>query len=328
MKTKPLTIHAACIAAALVLPASAIEAPADNAPPPPATEEAPQVAEKNEAPQAPKEDTAYLGVVSSEVPPMLAEHLGLKEGEGIIVRSVMPDGPAAKAGLATNDIITRVADKPVGSSQDLTKNVTSHKPGEKIRLDVIQKGKAVGIDVELGTRPAEIAGVELQPLDQLNLDGVPREFADRVRGMIEGNIGGIEIQPGGEDALGAAPQMDEAMRQMRERMQKAMQGLNGPGMFRVPGMQAQGNFNLHQGATIRMMDEEGSIELKSNDGGKEVTLRDKDEKITWTGPWDTDQDKAAAPDDVRKRVEKLNIDTKFNGKGLRLRMGGIRMPEE
>ncbi len=327
MKTKPFTIHTACIAAALVLPVSAIEAPADNAPPPPAAEEAPEAADNDDAPKPIKEDTAYLGVVSSEVPPMLAEHLGLKQGEGIIVRSVMPDGPAAKAGLATHDIITRVADQPVGSSLDLTKNVTSHKPGAKIRLNVIQKGKAAGIDVELGTRPAEIAGVELQPLDQLNLDGVPRELADRVRGMIEGNLGGMEIQPGGAEAFNGAPQMQEAMRQMRQRMEQAMQGMNAPGMFEFPGLQAQGKIDIHQGATIRMMDEQGSIELKSNEGGKEVTLRDKDEKITWAGPWDTEQDKAAAPEDVRKRVDRLNIDTKFQGNGLRLRMGGILMPE-
>ena len=56
---------------------------------------------------------------------MLAEHLGLKAGEGIVVRALMPDGPAAKAGVAVHDIITRVADQPVASSQDLTKLVAS-----------------------------------------------------------------------------------------------------------------------------------------------------------------------------------------------------------
>jgi hypothetical protein len=328
MKTKSFTIHTACIAAALVLPATAIEAPADNAPPPPGAEAPEAAAENNDAPKPLKEDTAYLGVVSSEVPPMLAEHLGLKQGEGIIVRSVMPDGPAAKAGLATHDIITRVADQPVGSSLDLTKNVTSHKPGEKIRLDVIQKGKAAGIDVELGTRPDAIAGVELQPLDQLNLDGVPKELADRVRGMIEGNVGGMEILPGGAEAFNGAPQMQEAMRQMRQRMEQAMQGMNAPGMFEIPGLQAQGKIQIQQGATIRLMDDQGSIELKSNEGGKEVTLRDQGDKITWTGPWDTEQDKAAAPEDVRKRIDRLNIDTKFQGNRLHFRKGGIQMPEE
>jgi hypothetical protein len=74
------------------------------------------------------------------------------------------------------------------------------------------------------------------------------------------------------------------------------------------------------------MDDQGSIELKSNEGGKEITVRDKDQNITWTGPWDTDQDKAAAPDDVRKRVERLDFDSGANG--LRLRLRNIPAPGE
>jgi hypothetical protein len=79
------------------------------------------------------------------------------------------------------------------------------------------------------------------------------------------------------------------------------------------------------------MDEQGSIELKSTDGSKEVTIRDKENNITWTGPWDTEQDRAAAPDDVRQRVERLNLDTRIQGNGIHLR-GGFQplelQPEE
>ena len=73
-------------------------------------------------------------------------------------------------------------------------------------------------------------------------------------------------------------------------------------------------------ATVKMKDQQGSVEVKSNDGSKEVTVRDPQEKITWSGPWDTEQDKAAAPADVRQRVDSLNLDTDFKGKGLRLQM--------
>ena len=66
----------------------------------------------------------------------------------------------------------------------------------------------------------------------------------------------------------------------------------------------------------------GSIELNSKDGGKEATVRNKDGKVTWSGPWDTEQDKAAAPADVRARLDKLNLDGNFLGGGLRLRLGG------
>jgi hypothetical protein len=60
--------------------------------------------------------------------------------------------------------------------------------------------------------------------------------------------------------------------------------------------------------------------VKSSDGSKEVTVRDAQDNVIWTGPWDTEQDKAAAPAEVRKRVDSLNLDTTFKGGGLRFQM--------
>lgn len=308
----------------LAAPATAIEAPPDDAPPPvevmpPAVQEAPPAAE---AP-AVKVETAYLGVVSSVVPEMLADHLGLTPGEGIVVMALMPDGPAAKAGLAMHDVITRIAGEAVGSSEDLTKQVTAHKPGDIVHLDVIHKGKPAGLDVTLGVRP-EVAAMPpaagKRALDDLNLDGVPKELADRIRGMIEGNLGELrlDLERGVEEA---APQMEDALRDMKKRMENAVQGLQ------IPEIPQEGGIQIQQGATIRLMDEQGSIELKSNEGGKEITVRDKDHKVVWSGPWDTDQDKAAAPDDIRQRVERLNFDAGFGGNGLRLQLRGGNVPE-
>jgi membrane-associated protease RseP (regulator of RpoE activity) len=327
MKSKPFTTIITSLAAVLTSPAFAIEAPADDAPPPPAVNGQPAEpspaadADKPDAKAEVKAETAYLGVVSSDVPEMLAEHLGLKPGEGIIIGAVMPDGPAAKAGLAAHDIITRVGDKAVGSPQDLSQQVQSHKPGETIHLDVIQKGKAAGINVMLGTRPDQVAGMELQPLDQLQFEGLPKDLADRVRGAIQGNIGGIDLNIQ-EGAVEIAPQLDEAVREMRKRMENAMGGLNAQV---IPGVAED---KVNQNATLSFSDGNGRIEIKSNDGGKEVTVRDADNHIIWTGPWDTEQDKAAAPEDIRKRMDRLNLDTKFNGKGLRFQFNGAAQPED
>jgi hypothetical protein len=113
--------------------------------------------------------------------------------------------------------------------------------------------------------------------------------------------------------------MEDAMRQMRERMEKALGGIQ------LQAPEFGGKLEVQQGATFKMLDDQGSVEIKSNNGSKEVTIRDKDNNITWTGPWDTEQDKAAAPEDVRKRIERLNIDTDFKGDGFRfnLRPDGV-----
>jgi serine protease Do len=69
------------------------------------------------------------------------------------------------------------------------------------------------------------------------------------------------------------------------------------------------------------------VEVKAKDGAKEVTVRDQLGNVTWTGPWDTAQDKAAAPAGIRQRVDTLNIDSSFKGAGLRLQMGKPAPPE-
>lgn len=316
MKTIPFTTITAGLAVMLAARANAIEAPADDAPPPPMVETEPAArppADPGFKPEA-KVDTAYLGVVTAPIPDMLAAHLRLKTDEGVIVKSVMPDGPAAKAGVAVHDVITGIGGRPIGSHEDLSKEVAAHKPGEAVHLDLIHEGKPAGADITLGVRPAELAAFESRPLDQLKLEGIPEELAERVRDMIQGNLGRLDMRFGEDGNLEAGPQLNEAMRDMKRHMEKAMEELD------LKGIKEKGQIDVKQGATIKMLDGQGSIELKSVDGGKEVTTRDKDNKITWTGPWDTEQDKAAAPEDVRQRVERLNIDTTFEGNGLRLRM--------
>ena len=296
------------LAALLASPVYAIEAPPDDAPPPADPQaEAVNPAEAVEAP-APEMQRAYLGVVAERVPEMLASHLGLENGAGIVLRAVMPDGPAAKAGLRIHDVITRLAGQPVGSSDDLTNHINTRQPGDVIKLDLIRGGKPQEVDVTLGNRPAELAGMEIHPLDQLNLDGIPNHFADRVRKMIEGNLGEMKLDFG-QGIHDVPPEIDQAMREMQDRMRKAAEGM--------PIPEIRGGVQINQGATLRMMDNDGSIEIKSNDGGKEITVRDPQGKVTWTGPWDTEQDKAGAPEDIRRRVERLNFDDQ--GNGLRLR---------
>ena len=317
MKTKSSPFITVGLAAVLVAPALSLDAPADDAPPPPLVAEKARVLPEIKLPAAqPKAlmEAPFLGVVSSEVPDMLADHLALKPGEGVIVRSLVPDGPATKFGIAVNDVITKVAGQAVGSPMDISKQISSHKPGESISLDLIHKGKPVTLDVTLGIRPAEMADNAPRTLDQLDLDGLPKELADRVRDAIAGNLGGFEL---GGDQAQIPPRMEEAMRDLQKRMQGAMAGAG----LALPDDNVAGKIQVQGGGTIRQMDQQGSVEVKATDGAKEVTVRDQQGNVTWSGPWDTAQDKASAPADVRQRVDKLHIDSSFKGAGLRLQMG-------
>ncbi len=278
------------ITAVLVTPVFAIEAPADNAAPPAAAAaDAREAKPADPAKPEEKAEIAFLGVGTTEVPDILAEHLNLKAEEGVLVNTLQPDGPAAKAGIAVNDIITRIAGQRVGSTLDVGETVRSHKPGETIRLDVIHKGKPTGLDVALGTRPQALEDMLDMP-DVQALEGVPMEMQDRLRDMKK-RIGAMELKIGGL------------------------------GKGNAQGLHGMGKIEIANGASFRMMDTNGSVEMKSNDDGKEITIRDPNDKVTWSGPWDTEQDKAAAPADIRQRIERLNLDNRANGNRLHFNMG-------
>jgi serine protease Do len=320
MKNKSIKLIVASLAAGWITPAIALESPPDDAPPPPAVDgpeaEVPPLrplqfgAAKPQAVPAAAEASAFLGVVSSEIPEMLAEHLGLNPDECIVVRSLVPDGPAAKAGIAIHDVITRVGDQNITSPAELSKCIAGKKPGETLTVELIHKGKPATVEVTLGERPADLAAAGPGGLEPFNLEELPDELAERIRGAIEGNLGGLDLQFG-EDAGQMKPQMENAMRELKKRMAGGLMLEDAP---------AERGIQLNTGATFRMKDPEGSVEIKSSDGGKEVTIRDNADKVIWSGPWDTAQDKAAAPDDVRKRVASLNLDTDFKGNGLRFQM--------
>jgi len=71
-----------------------------------------------------------------------------------------------------------------------------------------------------------------------------------------------------------------------------------------------GESSFQHSSTIRVMDNNGSIEIKSTDNDTEVTVRDGENATVWSGPWNTEEDKAAAPEGIRERIGKVN-----SGKG-------------
>jgi len=315
----------------LSFPAFAIEAPSGGTPPPPApsgrtvereteVQEIP-VEEPAQAPErplakpravAPAANAAYLGVGGYRAPEILAIHLGLKNGEGLVVSSLDPSGPAAAAGLAEDDVITRADTAIIRSREDLTRAVQAKKPGDKISIDFIHEGKPDRRDIVLTNRPeAPVARGPRQPNEQLDrmLRNLPQEQADRIRDSIEQSLRGGGVEPFQNESI---PQMDDAIDEMRKRAEKMFEGMKAPS-------EVESNFS--SASSIRLLDDQGSVEINSRNGGTEVRVLDKQGKEIWSGPWNSEQDKAAAPKEVRDRVERLNFDMDSGSNGLRLRMG-------
>ncbi len=74
--------------------------------------------------------------------------------KGIVVQQVVPDSPAAKAGVAPNDVILKADDKKVSEMSDVIKAVEAAKDKE-MKLEVMRDGKPMTIAVTPAKRPEE-----------------------------------------------------------------------------------------------------------------------------------------------------------------------------
>ena len=93
---------------------------------------------------------ARLGVTVQEVNQTLAESFGLDRPEGALVASVVPDGPADKAGLKAGDVIRQYNGQPIVASSDLPALIGQAAPGDKVTLDVWRHGKRQDLQARLG----------------------------------------------------------------------------------------------------------------------------------------------------------------------------------
>jgi S1-C subfamily serine protease len=68
--------------------------------------------------------------------------------------SVVPDSPAAKAGLKENDVIVAVNGQSVDQTHSLTSRLAQYRPGDAVKLTVIRGKQTLQVTATLGNMPA------------------------------------------------------------------------------------------------------------------------------------------------------------------------------
>ena len=72
---------------------------------------------------------------------------GLITGAG--VEEVTPGSAGQKAGLEPGDVVTKVDDEPISSSESLVATIRGYRPGDKVTLTVLRGGKTITLDATL-----------------------------------------------------------------------------------------------------------------------------------------------------------------------------------
>jgi serine protease DegS len=98
----------------------------------------------------------WLGVTTQTLTPDQARALGLPEPWGIILTTVQMGGPADRAGLRPNDVITHVNGEPVVVWQDALRSIAAMRPGTLVTLSGNRFGQPFRVEAEVAERPSRL----------------------------------------------------------------------------------------------------------------------------------------------------------------------------
>lgn len=95
----------------------------------------------------------YMGLLPQPITPELAKLFKLKSQNGALVGEVVPNSPAAKAGLKDGDVIIEFNNRKVGDDNELRLMSSQTAPGTKVPVKLIRDEKEKTIDVVLAELP-------------------------------------------------------------------------------------------------------------------------------------------------------------------------------
>jgi len=113
---------------------------------------------------------AFIGISGGTITSELAKAVNLPVDEGVIVQSVVKNGPADEAGIEAGgtsatingeevrlggDIITEVDGRKLKNMEQLVEIIQGHEPGDELELTIVREGNEKTANVTLGTQPEE-----------------------------------------------------------------------------------------------------------------------------------------------------------------------------
>ena len=310
----------AIIAAAALLPAICFAQTTPPVPPVPATPAVPAVPPAPGAPadqreKAPKVPVTWLGVETSELPSVVADQLGLAKGFGLVVDYVVPEGPAAAAGLQQNDILKMLNDQILTEPDQLSKLIRSYPEGTSVTLTVLRKGAETKLTARLGKR--EVTQRRAHNFDRhwkgggANLLELPELEKLKELGQLQFN--GADMRRIREDARRvqreAAQAAREASREARERAREAAREARERAREFRFDRRADGSLRTTRidmaKAQIVYHDDKGELKIENVAGKRVLTAKDPQGRTVFSGPVETKEELDKLPADVRQRYDKL-----------------------
>jgi hypothetical protein len=287
----------------------------------------------------------FLGVETSSVPRVVSEQLGLAKGFGLVVDYVVPDGPAAAAGVQQSDILKMMNDQILMEPDQLAKLIRSYPEGTNVVLTVLRKGAESKITVKLGKKEVSSRHNLFGPDPGKNRHddlGFNFNFEDLSDLSSLSNLSDLsslsdlkdlkDIGPSIRDAVKEARR--EALQASREARREAIEAskearreaMRESGEARREALRAADEarraarqfhvFSTDNGAVkstkidlnkaqITVTDPSGEMKIEKVNGKKMLTAKDPQGRLLFSGPVESKEELDKVPADVRQRYDKL-----------------------
>jgi S1-C subfamily serine protease len=99
----------------------------------------------------------YMGIGITPVYPEVAERVGLGSAQGAYIEQVTPDGPAARAGLRTEDVVLQLNGAKVCESGQLQTLIAEQTPGARATLTIWRDRQRRKVDIVVGEQPQNLS---------------------------------------------------------------------------------------------------------------------------------------------------------------------------
>jgi serine protease Do len=146
----------------------------------------------------------WLGVQIQPVTAEVAESLGLKTAAGALISEPQAEGPAAKAGLKSGDVITAVDASEIKDPRDLARKIATLGPNKPVALSIVRDGKTQTINLKLGQlndqKVVRKSSAEARDSPQFGSLGLTVAPAAAVEGAGEKGLAIVGVEPNGKAA--------------------------------------------------------------------------------------------------------------------------------
>lgn len=269
-------------------------------------------------------EVAWLGLATAETSEPLTAQLGLSAGEGLVVTYVAADSPAAKAGLEKNDVLVEFGDQLLVHPAQLRKLLQMHKAGDTVKLALYRGGKKVSVSATLaqtsrGLELPDDAGTLAGNLEEVRRQLGDLKLGENIRQQIKAlrealAKSGIDKDKIQVDVSHNVEEARKAVREALRRIPDAKSAL-GPAMKDLEDL-AAGGLEVQKNARTVVRNDRKSVKtvVQSGDAGafvivadpkKRLTAHDKNGKLTFDGPIETQAQQDKVPRGIWDKVKPM-----------------------